>query len=115
MRYCPLHLTTKRSGVTVRHWPTAYLLQGTATRYELPVHGVDVLKKKGYKVEKEKDGMILMKGDAKNGWSRIVIIPETHPAFNGGMFIDDDENIEENIMGEVEKALIKLIKKAFFS
>lgn len=114
MRYCPLHLISTYVDMAVRHWPTAYY-KGTATGPEVPVHGVDVLKKKGYKVGEEKDGMILMKGGAKTGWSRVALIPETHPAFNGGMFIDDDESIEENIRGEVEESLTNIVKRAFFS
>ena len=47
-------------------------------------------KRKRYypKVVKDDSGMIMCTGNSRNNYGKIVFIPETHPAFNGAMFVN---------------------------
>ena len=73
-------------------------------------------KRKRYypKVVKDDSGMIMCTGNSRNNYGKIVFIPETHPAFNGAMFVNGtvkggrrDKTIKE--------VLTNIVKRAFFS
>jgi len=102
MRYAALHFSPHPTGIS------KYVI----IKYALNDSHLKTLKGRGYELTKEVDGMLKM----DEGDYTYVIIPETHPAFNGGMFVvDDDRNIKENIKREVKEALTNIVKRAFFS
>jgi len=76
---------------------------------------IDKLKKQGYKMGAEVDGLVMMNGGASNNYGKIVLVPETHPAFNGAMFIDLESILSSKMRYRITKTLSKLVKKTFFS
>ena len=102
MRYAALHFSSHSTGIS------KYVI----IKYALNDSHLEAIKGRGYKLTKEVDGMLMM----DEGYHKYVIIPETHPAFNGGMFVvDDDRNIKENIKREVKEVLTDIVKRAFFN
>jgi hypothetical protein len=84
---------------------------------------IEQYKKHGFKVTSEKYSMVLMTGGAKHGYSKIVLVPETHPMFNGGLF-DKGNTIKVikgktikiiNIKNKLNDLMSKEVKNAFFS
>jgi hypothetical protein len=76
---------------------------------------IEKYKKRGFKVTSEKDGMILMTGNARLEYKKILLVPETHPMFNEGMFIDTDGVCSSTTKQRIEKTMSKTIKRVFFS
>jgi len=74
---------------------------------------IEKYKKRWFKVTSEKDGMILMTGSAKHGYRKIVLVPETHPMFNGGMF-DKGDSIKVKIKNKLNDLMSKAVINAFF-
>jgi hypothetical protein len=76
---------------------------------------IDKFKKQGFKMSAKVDGLVMMNGGARNNYGKIVLVPETHPAFNGGMFIDLESILSSKMRYRITKTLSKLVKKTFFS
>ena len=81
---------------------------------------IEQYKKRGFKVTSEKYSMVLMTGDVKYDYSKIVLVPETHPMFNGGMFDKGSSYLKGNtIKVKIKNKLNDLVSKevinAFFS
>ena len=83
-------------------------------KYPLNDSYLETIKKRGYKLTKEVDGMLMMDGNKSRNYNKFVLVPETHPAFNGGLLVSN-ENIGDEQEGKFRKALTKLVKRAFFS
>ncbi len=104
MRYCPLQLIITYVDMSVAH----------NEKYPLNDSHLKTIKGRGYKLTKEVDGMLMYDGNKSRNYNKYVLIPETHPAFNGGMFIDS--TIGGGRRNKVLKySLTKIIKRAFFS
>ncbi len=81
---------------------------------------IEKYKKRWFKVTSEKDGMILMTGSAKHGYRKAVLVPETHPMFNGGMFDEGSSYLKGNtikvkIKNKLNDLMSKEVINAFFS
>lgn len=81
---------------------------------------IEQYNKRGYKVISEKDGMVLMKGNVKAEYSKIVLVSETHPMFNGGMFDEGSiylkgNTIKVKIKNKLNDLMSKAVISAFFS
>jgi hypothetical protein len=74
---------------------------------------IEKYKKRGYKVTSEKDSMVLMQGNVKYEYSKIVLVPETHPMFNGGMFNDVD-GVKAEVRDKLNDLMSKAVINAFF-
>jgi hypothetical protein len=75
---------------------------------------IEQYKKRGFKVTSEKYSMVLMTGDVRYDYSKIVLVPETHPMFNGGMF-DKGNTIKVKIKNKLNDLMSKEVISAFFS
>ena len=105
MRYAALHFSSATD-------ISPYVI----IKYALNDSHLKAIKGTGYELTKEVDGMLMMDGNESRGYNKFAIIPETHPAFNGGMFVvDDDRNIKANIKREVKEPLTNIVKRAFFT
>jgi hypothetical protein len=105
MRYTTLHLDITYVDMTVHPSDTVVS--------EDEMNGK---KRKRYypEVVKDDSGMIMCTSKAKYNYSKIVFIPETHPAFNGGMFVNS--TIKGGRRREkITKVLTNIVKRAFFS
>ena len=81
---------------------------------------IEQYKKRGFKVTSEKYSMVLMTGDVKYDYSKIVLVPETHPMFNGGMFNEGSSYLKGNtikvkIKNKLNDLMSKEVINAFFS
>jgi len=74
---------------------------------------IEQYKKRGYKVTSEKDGMVLMQGNVKAEYSKIVLVSETHSMFNGGMFNDVD-GVKAEVRDKLNDLMSKAVINAFF-
>lgn len=70
--------------------------------------------KRGYKLTKEVDGMLMMNGNKSRDYNQFVLIPETHPAFNGVMFVNSTARGGRR-REKITKVLTNIVKRAFFS
>lgn len=84
-------------------------------KYPLNDSHLETIKKRGYKLTKEVDGMLMYDGNKSRDYNKYVLIPETHPAFNGGMIMDSDFGAKIRFRKKLKKALTETIKRAFFS
>jgi len=75
---------------------------------------IERYKKRGFKVASEKDGMILMKGNARLEYGKAVLVPETHPLYNEGMFNDGD-GAKAKVKDKLNDLMSKAVISAFFS
>lgn len=80
---------------------------------------IEKYKKRGYKVTSEKDSMVLMTGNVKHEYSKIVLVSETHPMFNGGMFDEGSSYLKGNtikvkIKNKLNDLMSKAVINAFF-
>lgn len=75
---------------------------------------IEQYKKRGFRVTSEKYSMVLMTGSVKYDYSKIVLVPETHPMFNGGMF-DKGNTIKVKIKNKLNDLMSKEVISAFFS
>lgn len=103
MRYAALQLIITYVDMTVAY----------DEKYPLNDSHLKTIKGRGYKLTKEVDGMLMMDGNKSRGYNKFVLIPETHPAFNGGMMMDSDAGV--NIRKKLKKALTNIVKRAFFT
>jgi hypothetical protein len=76
---------------------------------------IEKYKKRWFKVTSEKDGMVLMTGSAKHEYKKILLVPETHPLFNEGMFIGTDYAWSLTTKQKIKKTFTIAIKRVFFS
>jgi hypothetical protein len=74
---------------------------------------IEQYKKRGFKVTSEKYSMVLMTGNAKYDYSKIVLVPETHPMFNGGMF-NAGAGVKVKIKNKLNDLMSKEVINAFF-
>lgn len=81
---------------------------------------IEKYKKRWFKVTSEKDGMILMTGSAKHGYRKAVLVPETHPMFNGGMFDEGSSYLKDYNIHKIKSKnklndlMSKAVINAFF-
>jgi len=80
----------------------------------LGLGSIEQYKKRGYKVISEKDDMVHMTGNVKAEYGKIVLVSETHPMFNGGMF-DKGDSIKVKIKDKLNDLMSKAVISAFFS
>ena len=73
------------------------------------------MRRKGYsKMVKDDSGMIMFTGDQRRNYDRIVLVPETHPAFNGGILVSNNYwKWGQEV--DFEEALTNIVKRAFFT
>ena len=83
-------------------------------KYPLNDLHLKTIKGRGYKLTKEVDGMLMMDGNKSRGYNKFVLIPETHPAFNGGMFVNGTARGGRR-REKITKVLTNIVKRAFFT
>ena len=81
---------------------------------------IEQYKKRGFKVTSEKDGMVLMTGNARLEYGKAVLVPETHPMFNGRLFVEGSSYLKGNtikvkIKNKLNDLMSKAVINAFFS
>jgi hypothetical protein len=108
MRYSALGVTGSGTYLSVYPVPIFSYIGGESVYASEAA--VKWLKGAGMEIVREEEGLIFFKGGERG---RVVLVPETHPAFNGGILRDwlrdylDDVKVKEL----VKKMLVELIER----